>query len=59
MVGDSEVDVQAARAANVPIIAVDFGYSRIPVADLSPDRVISHFDDLYPTARMLVGNDRL
>ena len=59
MVGDSEVDVQTARAANVPIIAVDFGYSRIPVADLSPDRVISHFDDLYPTARMLVGNDRL
>jgi phosphoglycolate phosphatase len=54
MVGDSEVDVQTARAAEVPVIAVDFGYSRIPVADLAPDRVISHFDDLYAAATALI-----
>jgi phosphoglycolate phosphatase len=55
MVGDSEVDVQTARAAQVPVVAVDFGYSRIPVVDLAPDRVISHFDDLYAAATGLVG----
>jgi phosphoglycolate phosphatase len=55
MVGDSEVDIQTAKAANVPVVAVDFGYSRIPVADLGPDRVISHFVDLYDAARSLVG----
>jgi phosphoglycolate phosphatase len=50
MVGDSEVDIDAARAAGVPVVAVDFGYSRVPVADLEPDRVIGHFDRLYPAA---------
>lgn len=54
MVGDSEVDVQTARAAQVPVIAVDFGYSRIPVVDLAPDRVISHFDDLHAAANELL-----
>lgn len=58
MVGDSEVDVQTARAALVPVVAVDFGYSRIPVVDLAPDRVISHFDDLYAAATGLVGGGR-
>jgi len=46
MVGDSRADVEAARAAGVPVIAVDFGYSDVPVAALRPDRVISHFDEL-------------
>ncbi len=54
MVGDTEVDVQAARAADVPVVAVDFGYSRIPVADLKPDQVISHFNHLYPAAQKLI-----
>ncbi|HET7717527.1 MAG TPA: HAD-IA family hydrolase [Bauldia sp.] len=58
MVGDSEVDVQTARAARVPVVAVDFGYSRIPVADLAPDRIISHFDDLFPAALQLIGATR-
>ncbi|MFZ5690728.1 MAG: phosphoglycolate phosphatase [Pseudomonadota bacterium] len=58
MVGDSETDVTVARAAGIPVIGVDFGYTRIPMADLSPDRLISHFDalpaavlDLLPTER--------
>ena len=46
MVGDSRSDVEAARAAGIPVIAVDFGYSDAPVAELRPDRVISHFDEL-------------
>ena len=55
MVGDSEVDIETARAAKIPVVAVDFGYSRIPVVDLAPDRVISHFDDLYPVATALLA----
>ena len=46
MVGDSETDVRTARAAEVPVIAVDFGYSEVPVAALRPDRVISGFAEL-------------
>jgi len=46
MVGDSGTDILTARAANVPVIAVDFGYADVPVSELGPDRVISHFDEL-------------
>jgi phosphoglycolate phosphatase len=46
MVGDSGTDIALARAAGVPVVAVDFGYSETPIKDLGPDRLISHFDDL-------------
>lgn len=46
MVGDSGTDIATARAAGVPVVAVDFGYTPVPVADLGPDRIISHFDAL-------------
>ena len=39
MVGDSKTDIETARAAGVPVICVDFGYTDIPVAELGPDRV--------------------
>lgn len=48
MVGDSQADINAAKSANIPVIAVDFGYTDVPVAQLSPDYIISHFDDLTP-----------
>ena len=53
MVGDFETDVATARAAGIPVIAVDFGYSRIPVAELRPDRLIGHFDELDAAVRAL------
>jgi phosphoglycolate phosphatase len=46
MVGDSGTDVATARGAGIPIVAVDFGYSETPIAELRPDRLISHFDQL-------------
>jgi phosphoglycolate phosphatase len=46
MVGDAAPDVKVARATGVPVIGVTFGYTDIPVAQLGPDRVIDHFDDL-------------
>ncbi|MHA7773325.1 phosphoglycolate phosphatase [Roseibium sp. M-1] len=46
MIGDSVTDIDAARNAGIPVIAVDFGYTTVPVRELSPDRVISHFGEL-------------
>ena len=46
MVGDSATDVKTARAAGIPMIAVDFGYTEIPAALLGADRVISSFEML-------------
>ncbi len=53
MVGDSITDIKTARAAGTPVIAVDFGYTDTPVAELGPDRVISHFDELYEAVQSL------
>ena len=47
MIGDSKTDISVARNANIPVVAVDFGYTEIPVRELGPDVVISHFDDLW------------
>jgi phosphoglycolate phosphatase len=55
MVGDSAADIHAARAANVPIVAVDFGYTEIPVRELKPDRVISGFQELPVAVRGLLA----
>ena len=55
MVGDSGTDILTARAADVPVIAVDFGYADAPVAELGPDRVISHFDELMAACDALLG----
>lgn len=46
MVGDSGTDIAVARAAGVPVVAVDFGYTEVPVAQLHPDKIISHFNGL-------------
>jgi len=46
MIGDSGTDVRTARAASVPVIAVDFGYTEVPIATLRPDRIISSYGEL-------------
>jgi phosphoglycolate phosphatase len=46
MIGDSITDVRTARAANVPVIAVDFGYSEVAPEALNADRLISSFTEL-------------
>jgi len=46
MIGDSETDILTARAASLPVIAVDFGYTARPVSEYGPDRLISHFAQL-------------
>jgi phosphoglycolate phosphatase len=51
MVGDSGTDIRTSRAATVPVIAVDFGYSEVPIALLRPDRIIGSFADLPAAIR--------
>ena len=41
MVGDSINDIAAARGAGAPSVAVDFGYTDIPPAELGADHLIS------------------
>jgi phosphoglycolate phosphatase len=55
MVGDSATDIKVARAAGVPVVAVDFGYTDVPVTELGPDAVISHFRDLPPACADLLS----
>lgn len=54
MVGDSDVDIATAKAASIPIIAVSFGYTQVPVATLEPNSVIDHYDHLIPAIRKLL-----
>jgi phosphoglycolate phosphatase len=55
MVGDSATDIATARAAGIPVIAVDFGYTEAPVSSFAPDRVISHFERLPAAVAALVS----
>jgi len=49
MVGDSGNDIEAARAAGCPVVAVDYGYNYgRPIADAGPDRVLSDLRLLLP-----------
>ena len=46
MVGDSRTDIDTAKAAGIPVVAVDFGYTDRHVREFEPSRIISHFDEL-------------
>src|SRR6266404_4147840 len=46
MVGDAGPDISVARRAGIPVIGVEFGYTEVPIADLKPDRLISHMREL-------------
>jgi len=53
MVGDSSFDVQAAKNADVPVVALSFGYNDMPVEELGSDAVIGHYDELVTTLERL------
>lgn len=46
MIGDSSADVDAARAAGLPVIAVSFGYSRISARELGADFVVDSLAEI-------------
>jgi phosphoglycolate phosphatase len=54
-VGDSIVDAETARAAGLPFVAVTFGFSDRPVAELGADAAIDTFDELTAALERLQG----
>ena len=59
MVGDSINDIAAAQAASIASIAVTFGYSDRPVADLGADIMIDDFAQLVGAVNRLQTDDQL
>lgn len=47
MVGDSETDILTARNAEVPVIAVSFGYTPQHVSAFNPTHIIDHYDEAW------------
>ncbi len=58
MIGDSLADAGAARSANVPFVAVSFGYGEKPVDVLEADAVIDHFNELATALKTLPAFSR-
>jgi phosphoglycolate phosphatase len=54
MVGDAGTDIGVARRAGIPVIGVSFGYTEVPIADLKPDRLIHHMNELPSTVESLM-----
>ncbi|RSY87456.1 HAD family hydrolase [Sphingomonas koreensis] len=54
-VGDSIYDIQAAKNAGIPSIAVSFGFLMQPVEELGADAVIDGYDELVPALIQLGG----
>lgn len=55
MVGDSKTDIDTAKAAGIPVVAVTFGYTDVHVRELGADAVIEHYDELVPAIERLIG----
>ena len=54
-VGDSIYDVDAAKAAHVPVVACSFGFLQQPVEELHADAVIDGYTELIPALRSLAS----
>jgi phosphoglycolate phosphatase len=57
MIGDSITDLQTARAAQVKVILVSFGYTPEPAHTLGADAVVDHFADIPAVADRLLSVD--
>ncbi|MBL8789443.1 MAG: phosphoglycolate phosphatase [Rhizobiales bacterium] len=52
-VGDSEVDVETARSAGCPVIAMAYGYTKKPLAELAPDAIAHSFAEIPAALRRI------
>jgi phosphoglycolate phosphatase len=59
MVGDAGPDIGVARRAGIPVIGVEFGYTDVPIAELKPDRLISHMRELPAAVNSLIRTTTL
>jgi len=56
MVGDSATDVKTAKAAGIPVIVVDFGYTSEPPESLGGDALVSHYREIPAALSRLIGS---
>ena len=56
MVGDGHNDVKVAHNAGVPVLALTYGYSRIPLAELQPTVLLDNFDEIPSALLSLMDN---
>lgn len=55
LIGDTETDVNTARAAGVPVVLVRFGPEGDAIARLQPDALLDHYDELATIVAELIG----
>jgi phosphoglycolate phosphatase len=55
MVGDTTTDVETARAAGVPVIAVSFGYRDRDAVALDADHIVDRLDEIPAAAYRLLA----
>jgi len=55
MIGDSETDIQTAKTAGIPVIAVTFGYSARPIAEYEPDALADSYGELHQELSRIVA----
>ncbi|WP_316859659.1 phosphoglycolate phosphatase [uncultured Cohaesibacter sp.] len=46
MIGDSQADVDSAKAAGIPVIAMTYGYTATPAHELGANLVLDDFSDI-------------
>ena len=56
MVGDSRTDIDTAKAAGIPVVAVPFGYTDVPVTELGPNVVVQSYAELIGAIGKLPGH---
>ncbi len=57
MIGDSGADVESARAAGLPVVIVEGGYTTVPAAELGADAVVASLDEVVSALRELDFGD--
>jgi len=53
-VGDSRIDFETARAAGVPMVGLDYGYTDVALSELGPDALLSRGDDIAAAIQRLL-----
>lgn len=56
MIGDSATDINTAKAANIPVIGVTFGYTDVTIESLKPTQIITHFDEMMDAIEQIHRN---
>ena len=46
MIGDTLTDLTTARRAGVPCVLTTFGFAAQPLAELAPDAIVEHYDQI-------------